>query len=142
MRIAPRRSRSACRTLKRAVWRAHKLAPGAGAGVRLRLSRLRPHGRLPSLLPGGAAAAVKRPGKPTRAADRAAHLRAQAALRVPPVLVVRGPQRRGWAAVEAAARVVLRALGEALDPLLMEKRVSARWRVVLTYSDADNPQRG
>ena len=41
--------------------------------------------------------------------------------------------------MEAAARVVLRALGEALDPLLMEKRVSARWRVVLTYSDADNP---
>lgn len=35
--------------------------------------------------------------------------------------------------------VHIRALGEALDRLFMEKRVSARWRVVLTYSDGDNP---
>ena len=28
---------------------------------------------------------------------------------------------------------------EALDRLFIDKRVSARWRVVLTYSDADNP---
>lgn len=35
--------------------------------------------------------------------------------------------------------VHIRALGEALDRLFTEKRVSARWRVVLTYSDAGNP---
>jgi hypothetical protein len=35
--------------------------------------------------------------------------------------------------------VHIRALGEALDRLFMEKRVSVRWRVVLTYSDPDNP---
>jgi hypothetical protein len=35
--------------------------------------------------------------------------------------------------------VHIRALGEALDRLFMEKRVSARWHVVLTHSDADNP---
>ena len=35
--------------------------------------------------------------------------------------------------------VHIRALGEALDRLFIDKRVSARWRVVLTHSDADNP---
>jgi hypothetical protein len=39
----------------------------------------------------------------------------------------------------ASSVVHIRALGEALDCLLMEKRVSARWRVVLTHSDGDNP---
>jgi len=35
--------------------------------------------------------------------------------------------------------VHIRALGEALDRLFIDRRVSARWRVVLTHSDADNP---
>lgn len=35
--------------------------------------------------------------------------------------------------------VHIRALGEAIDRLYLEKRIKARWHVVLTYSDADNP---
>lgn len=35
--------------------------------------------------------------------------------------------------------VHIRALGEALDRLFTAQRIKARWRVVLTYSDPDNP---
>ncbi len=46
--------------------------------------------------------------------------------------------RSPWSSPRACCGFI-RALGEALDRLFIDKRVSARWRVVLTYSDADNP---
>lgn len=141
MRIAPRRSRSARRTLKRAVWRAHKLAPVPGAGVRLRLSRLRPRGRLPSAplrLSSNTASPLeplispltfelKRLGVFHPCWSCEGHNDGAGRRKLP----------RVWFYADSVVHI--RALGEALDRLFMEKRVWARWRVVLTYSDADNP---
>lgn len=146
MRIAPRRDRSARKTVKRDLKRARKLGPapepvcacdcpdydpGVGchrfchaAPLRLSSDPLSPVEPLITPL----VFELKRLGVFHPCWSCEGHDAAGGQLMKLP---------RVWFYSNSVVHV--RALAEALDRLFAEKRASARWRVVLTHSDPDNP---
>jgi hypothetical protein len=146
LKIAPRRNWSGRRAVKRAVWRARKLAPVPEPVCCCGCPDYDPATGCHRFCPAAPLRLSSDPSSPVEPLIAPLTFELKRLGVFHPCWSCEGHNDttgRLWKLPRvwfyANSVVHIRALGEALDRLLTEQRVKARWRVVLTHSDSDNP---